>query len=130
VEKTFWIRSDGWVIDTKTKRIILLEFKRCSDTSETYYTGMKSIEERQYAPILEGLNALAQERGWMVEVLPLVVLGQRSVRAKEWLEAMKTFGISSEDGKKIIYRLGSSLLSEHKKLFRWQLLVPSLWTPQ
>ena len=91
---------------------------------------MKSIEERQYAPILEGLNALAEERGWIVEVLPLDVLGQRSVRAKEWLEAMKTFGISSEDGKKIIYRLGSLLLSEHEKLFRWQLLVPSLWTPQ
>jgi hypothetical protein len=35
----------------------------------------------------------------VVEVLPLVA-GQRSVREKEWLEAMKTFGISAEDGKK------------------------------
>ena len=41
MEKTFWIRSDGWVIDTMTERIILLEFKRCSDTSETYYMDMK-----------------------------------------------------------------------------------------
>ena len=72
MEKTFWIRSDGWVIDTKTKRIILLEFKRCSDTSETYYTDMKSISERQHTPFLEGLSALTEERGWMVEVLPLV----------------------------------------------------------
>jgi hypothetical protein len=45
------------------------------------------------------------------------VAGQRSVREKEWLEAMKTFGISAEDGKRIIYRLGSLLLSEHEKLF-------------
>ena len=64
--------SDDWVINTKTKRIILIEFKRYSDTSETYYTDMKSISERQHAPILEGLNALAEEWGWRVEVLPLV----------------------------------------------------------
>jgi hypothetical protein len=52
----------------------------------------------------------------VVEVLPLVA-GQSSVREKEWLEDMKTFGISAEDGKRIIYRLGNSLLSEHEKLF-------------
>ena len=49
------------------------------------------------------------------EVLPLVA-GQRSAREKEWPEAMKTFGISTEDGNRIIYRLGSLLLSEHEKL--------------
>lgn len=117
VEKTFWLsRPDGWVINKKTKRIIMLEFKRASDTAETYYSDMKSRAERQHTPILEGLNALAGERGWVVEVLPLVA-GQRSVREKEWLESMKTFGISAEDGKRIIYRLGSLLLSEHEKLF-------------
>ena len=117
VEKTFWLsRPDGWVINKKTKRIIMLEFKRASDTAETYYSDMKSIVERQHTPISEGLNALAEERGWVVEVLPLVA-GQRSVREKEWLESMKTFGIGTEDGKRIIYRLGSLLLSEHEKLF-------------
>ena len=117
VEKTFCLnRPDGWVINKKTKRIIMLEFKRTSDTAETYYSDMKSIEERQHLPILEGLNALAEERGWVVEVLPLVA-GQRSVKEKEWLAAMKTFGISAEDGKRIIYRLGNLLLSEHEKLF-------------
>ncbi len=50
---------------------------------------MKEIRERQHASILEGLNALTEDRvgggnftGWVVEVLPLVV-GQRSVRGKE-----------------------------------------------
>ena len=106
------------MINKKTKRIMMLEFKRASDTAEPYYsdTDTKLIEKRQHTPILEGLNALAEERGWVVEVLPLVA-GQRSVREKEWLEAMKTFGISTEDGKRIIYRLGSLLLSEHEKLF-------------
>ena len=37
---------DGWVINKKTKRIIMLEFKRTSDTTETYYSDMKSIAER------------------------------------------------------------------------------------
>ncbi len=117
VEKTFWFRRpDGWVNNKKTKRIIMLEFKRASDTEETYYSDMKSIEERQHTPILGGLNALAGERGWVVEVLPLVVSGQRSIREKEWLEVMKTFGISAEDGKRIIYRLGNLLQPEHEKL--------------
>jgi hypothetical protein len=74
------------VINKKTKRIIILECKRTSDTTEDYYSDMKSIEERQHPPILEGLNTLTEERGWVVEVLPLVA-GQRSVREKEWLEA-------------------------------------------
>ena len=76
---------------------------------------MKLIAERQHT-LLEGLNALAEKRGWVVEVLPLVV-GHQSVREKECLETMKTFVISTEDGKRIIDRLCSSLLSEHEKLF-------------
>jgi hypothetical protein len=63
------------------KRIIILEFKRTSDTTETYYSDMESISEKKHIPILEGLNALAEERGWVVEVLPLVA-GQRSVKEK------------------------------------------------
>jgi hypothetical protein len=33
VEMTFWL---SWVINKKTKRIIMFEFKRTSDTAETY----------------------------------------------------------------------------------------------
>ena len=68
VEKTFWLsRSDGWVVNKKTKLIIMLEFKRASDTAETYYSDMRAIAEKLHTPILEGLNALAEERGWVVE---------------------------------------------------------------
>ena len=71
MEKTFWLsRPDGWVVEKKTKRIIMLEFKRTSDT--TYYSDMRAISVMQHTPILEGLNALVEERGWVVEVLPLV----------------------------------------------------------
>jgi hypothetical protein len=53
---------------------------------------MWKVADKQHAPILTGLWALAGERGWEVEVVPLVA-GQRSVREKEWLEAL-TFGPS------------------------------------
>ena len=71
--------------------------------------------EKQHTPILVGLRILTEDRGWEVEVVPLV--GQRSVKEKEWLETLKIFGIGKEDGKKIISRLGHTLLNEHEKLF-------------
>jgi hypothetical protein len=54
------------------------------------------------------------DRDWDVEVVPLVV-GQRSVKEKEWLETLRIFGINKEDGKRIIGRLGYTLLNENEK---------------
>jgi hypothetical protein len=47
--------------------------------------------------------------------LPLVV-GNRSVREKEWLESLRIFGIGKEDVKRIIGRLVHTLINEHEKL--------------
>ena len=117
VEKSFWLsRPDGWVINRKTKKIVLLEFKRTSDCGESYYEDMWRVADKQHVPILTGLGALAEERGWEIEVVPLVA-GQRSVREKEWLEALRIFGIGKEDGQRILGRLGRTLLEEHEKLF-------------
>ena len=117
VEKSFWLsRPDGWVINRKTKKIILLEFKRTSDAVESYFQVMWKVPEKQHTPILTCLRTLSKERGWEVEVVPLVA-GQRSVREKEWLEALRIFGIGKEDGQRIIDRLGRTLLDKHEKLF-------------
>ena len=117
VEKSFWLsRPDGWVVNKKAKRIILLEFKRTADYSESYYWDMRKVAEQQHLPILTGLRTLATERGWEVEVVPLVA-GQRSVKEKEWLESFEIFGIGKEEGKRIIRKLGLTLLNEHEKLF-------------
>jgi hypothetical protein len=40
------------------------------------------MEEQQHTPILMGLRTLVTDRGWEVEVVPLVA-GQRSVKEKE-----------------------------------------------
>jgi hypothetical protein len=74
-----------------------------------------------------GLRALAEEREWEVVVVPLIT-GQRSVREKEWLETLRTFGIGKEDGQRIIPRLGRTLLDEYEKLFGsywWHTFGPS-----
>ena len=36
---------------------------------------------------------------------------------KKWLESFRVFGIGKEDGKKILRKLGLTLLSEHEKIF-------------
>ena len=73
VEKSFWLsRPDGWVVKRKMKKIILLEFKRTADYSESYFRDMRRVAEQQHTPIITGLRALATDRGWEVEVVPLV----------------------------------------------------------
>ena len=104
------------MVNKKTKKIMLLEFKRTSDCGESYFKDMWMVVEKQHSPILTGLKALAEERGWEVAVVPLIT-GQRSVREKEWLEALRIFGIGKEDGQRIISRLVRTLLDENEKLF-------------
>ncbi len=103
-------------MNRKTKKIVLFEFKRTSDCGESYYEDMWKVADKQHVPILTGLRALAGERGWEIEVVPLVT-GQRSVREKECLEVLRIFGIGKEDGQRILGRLGRTILDEHEKLF-------------
>jgi hypothetical protein len=56
VETSFWVsRADGWVTNRKTKKVILLEFKRTSDSGESYFKDMWKVEDKQHTPILTGL---------------------------------------------------------------------------
>jgi hypothetical protein len=83
---------------------------------------MWKVVEKKHTPILTGLGTLTVDREWEVEpVVPLVV-EQRSVKEKEWLETLRFFGIrfyriGKQDVKSIIGRLGHTLLNEHEKLF-------------
>ena len=54
--------------------------------SPTFRTPWK-VAEKQDTPILTGLRTLVADQEWEVEVIPLVV-GQRSVKEKEWLETL------------------------------------------
>ncbi len=49
------------MINRKTKKIILLEFKRTSDCGESYFKDMWRVAEKQYTPIMIGLRTLTEE---------------------------------------------------------------------
>ena len=53
-------------VEKSLKKIMLLEFKRTSDCGESYYQDMWRVADKQHAPILTGLRALAEERGWEI----------------------------------------------------------------
>ena len=90
-------RPDGWVINRKTKKIILLEFKRTSDYGESYFKDMWRVAEKQHTPIMIGLKVLAEEREWEVTVVPLVADSSRSGKRSGW----KLSG-SSGSGRKMV----------------------------
>jgi hypothetical protein len=101
VEKSFWLRRpDGWVINRKMKKIILFEYKRVADSSESYYQDMWKVTEKQHTPILTVLRDLTtvSDREWEVEVVPLVV-GQRSVEENECWKPLRFSGFAKKTGR-------------------------------
>jgi hypothetical protein len=40
-----------------------------------------------------------------------------TIKEKGGLETLRIFGIGTEDGKRIIHRLGDTLFNEHEKIF-------------
>ena len=51
------------MVNRNLKRIVFLEFKRTTDTSETYYHDMRKVAGKQQTPILTGLKTLVGDRG-------------------------------------------------------------------
>jgi hypothetical protein len=69
-----------------------------------YYLDMWRVTEQQHTPILTGLRALVTDRGWEVDVVPMVV-GQRSVKEKESERIVWNPSRSLGLGKKMTRRL-------------------------
>ena len=67
------------------------------------------------------------DREWEVEVVPLVV-GQCSVKEKEWVETLRIVEIGKEDGKRIIDRLGHTQATQREREALRQLLTPHIRT--
>ncbi len=58
---------------------------------------MWKVTKKQYTPILTGLWVLVEERGWEVDVVPLVV-GQRSVREESGWNPSGSLGSGTSEG--------------------------------
>jgi hypothetical protein len=79
------------------------------------------VTEKQHTPILTGLRVLTADREWEVEVVPgdrydtvLETPRSNEIENHRQLETLRIFGIGKEDGKRIIDRLGHTLLNEHE----------------
>ena len=94
-----WLsRPDDWVINRKMTN---LSFWNSSEQLmlQSHTTTICGRCWRSITPILTGLRALTIDREWEVVVVPLVV-GQRSVKVKEWLEILKVFGMEKKRGRR------------------------------
>ncbi len=77
------------MINKKTKKIILLEFKRTSDSGECYFQDMWKVTEKKHTPILTGLRALETVWAkWHVRVRKLFyfIFFLKKLRKKKFLD--------------------------------------------
>jgi hypothetical protein len=67
------------------KRSYVLEFKRVTDTRESYVSETQKLAETQHLDITQGLKRLFKDTQWTVEQLSFVT-GHKSVSASVWLQ--------------------------------------------
>ena len=109
-------RFDGVVIDRRNKvhRLLILEFKRRSDTRAEYWQeGMREAKE-QYEDLCRGIMECVRD-GWECCFVPIVA-GTKSMKEEAWNEAMEKFGVAKVRWSGGRVRLMRVLLEEHEKV--------------
>ena len=100
----------------KTKRLIIIEFKRRSDTMDNYWLEGKLEAEAQYRDLYQGIQWSLPE-GWECAFVPIIV-GTVSGGEDEWGKAMEAIGIARYAGQRIRRELVSTLLEEFDNILR------------
>jgi len=104
------------VIDRRNKvnRLLILEFKRRSDTRAEYWQeGMREAKE-QYEDLCRGIMECVRD-GWECCFVPIVA-GTKSMKEEAWNEAMEKFGVAKVRWSGGRVRLMRVLLEEHEKV--------------
>ena len=111
-------RFDGVLLDSrgKTKRLIIVEFKRRSDTMDNYWLRGKLEAEAQYRDLRQGIQMSLPE-GWECVFVPIIA-GTLSVGEDAWNDAMETLGIAKSTGQRIRKELVNTLLEECDNILR------------
>ena len=111
-------RFDGVLLDLrgKTKRLIIVEFKRRSDTMDNYWLRGKLEAEAQYRDLRQGIQMSLPE-GWECVFVPIIA-GTLSVGEDAWNDAMATLGIAKGTGQRIRKELVITLLEECDNILR------------
>jgi hypothetical protein len=60
-------RLDGIGLDTATKELLAIEFKRTQDARSNYVERATAVAQEQYQSLLTGLQAVGQVKGWKVQ---------------------------------------------------------------
>ena len=113
------------MIDRRNKVhwLLILEFKRRTDTREEYWQeGMREAKEK-YKDLCRGIMVCMRD-GWECCFVPIVA-GTKSMKEEAWNEAMEKLGVAKMKWSGGRARLMRVLLEEHEKVlgsFRVQVL--------
>ena len=111
-------RFDGVLLDSrgKTKKLIIIEFKRRSDTMDDYWLRGKLEAEAQYRDLCKGIQ-WSLPAGWECIFVPFIA-GTISVGEDEWEKSMDAIGIAKSAGRRIRKELMNTLLEECDNILR------------
>ena len=72
-QERFWRRRLGGIgLDTATKELLAIEFKRTQDARSNYVERATAVGQKQYKSLLMGLQAVGQVKGWKVQQIAFV----------------------------------------------------------
>ena len=105
-------RPDGLAISRKTKTLIIIEYKRRSDTWPDYKQRGEKAANKQYEKVRKALEEKGADTGWTVQQVNLV-MGTRSIEVSSWNTNMAVFGIDKAQADKMRGKDMKRLLAEH-----------------
>jgi hypothetical protein len=118
-QERFWRRRlDGIGLDTITKELLAIEFKRTRDASSNYVEKAIAVAQEQYTSLLTGPHAVGRVKGCKVQQLVFVGGTCGSVHVESFNKNMKALGVLESKWDLIRQKLVRRLLEEQDKVLR------------
>jgi len=99
-------------ISRKTKTLIIMEYKRRSDTSPDYKQRGEKAANNQYEKVRKALEEKGANTEWTIKQVNLV-MGTRSIEVGSWNVNMTVFGIDKAQADKMRGKHMKRMLTEH-----------------
>ena len=114
-QERFWRRRlDGIGLDTVNKEFLAIEFKRTRDARRNYVERATVVAQEQYTslPLVTGLQAVGQVKGWKLQQLVFVGGTCGSVHVESFNKNMKALGVLESKWGLIRQKMVRRLLEE------------------
>jgi hypothetical protein len=119
------LRSDGYAVHQKSKRLAILEFTRAMDSSDDWELQKDAEKRKRYAPVLEFFNSLPDRQGWSLIQFNFTVGVRGSISTEDrtdplsFVSTLKALGISSQANlEKIRKRVAKRTFEAHDLMLR------------